>query len=86
MAKMKSVEPSRHVIAFVEDLKGTIARHRHLSAMEMLAGASQLVGMLIALQDSRKVREEDAMRVVEENIQTGNRAAIETVLPGRKRE
>jgi hypothetical protein len=84
--KTKSVAVSPEVVAFVNDLKAAIGRHQHLSAQEMLAGASQLVGNLIALQDQNTMTSSDAMHMVEVNIQIGNEEAIKTVLPQGKRD
>lgn len=84
--KMKTVAPTPQVMAFVNDLKAVIQKHPHLDAVEMLAGASQLVGNLIALQDHRTMTNEDAMDIVGANIEAGNLEAIKSVLPSGKRE
>ena len=47
-----------------------------LSAVEMLALVSHLVGHLIALQDQRKVTPDLALKLVKENIERGNKEAI----------
>lgn len=86
MVKMKTVKPSPGVIAFVDDLKATLGRHQHLSAEEMLAGTSQLVGNLMALQDCRKYTEADIITLVEKNIETGNVEAIRATLPMKERQ
>jgi hypothetical protein len=51
-----------------------------LGAEGMLALASQLVGNLIALQDQTKYSTNAVMRMVEANIEEGNRAAVHELL------
>lgn len=82
---MKTVPPTPQVTAFVEDLKRVIGEHQNLGAQEMLAGASQLVGMLIALQDHTRVTPDDALRIVEANIEAGNEQGVRVALPPEKR-
>lgn len=77
--KRTTVPASVHLVAMA-DLKGVIAKHPQLSAMELLALASQMVGNLIALQDQTKVTPDMAMLVVRENIEIGNATAIQTLL------
>ena len=77
---MKSLEPTAAHLAFMNDLKGAIARHTNLNAQEMLAVTAQLVGNLIALQDQRTMTPEMPMAVVSENIEVGNRVAVEGLL------
>ena len=62
------------------DLKAAIGRHQQLTPDMMLAGASQLVGNLIALQDQRKMTPEMALALVQSNIEVGNREAMAEVL------
>ncbi len=68
--------PSPAHRAFMEDLKGTLARHTALSGADMLAVASQFVGQLIALQDQRRFTPEMVMEAVGANIEAGNQAAL----------
>jgi hypothetical protein len=77
---MRTTPPTAEVIAFVNDLKAVIGRHTNLSAQEMLAGASQLVGNLIGLQDQRTMTPDMAMEVVAANIETGNETVIEGLM------
>lgn len=85
MKTLKTVAPSPAVAAFVNELKAVLAKHETLSAQEMLAGSSQLVGMLIALQD-RRLNPEDVLALVKSNIEMGNQTAIEIFLPKGKRD
>lgn len=66
-----------HEVAF-QDICAMIAKHaEELSAVEVLAIASNLVGKLIAMQDQRRMTPEDAMKIVQDNIEEGNRQALE---------
>ena len=79
MTRMRTKAPTPDLVAFVNDLKGALARHKHLAPQEMLAGASQLVGNLIALQDQRRMTPAMALDVVQANIEVGNRMAMAEV-------
>lgn len=71
--------------AFMEDLKGTLAKNVNLSAAEMLAISAQFVGMLVAAQDQAKYTPEAAMQMVASNIEIGNKQAIEGLLSSQGR-
>ena len=77
---MKSKPPSPEMVAFVSDLKAAFKRHAHLRPDEMLAGASQIVGNLIALQDQRKMTPDMALAIVQANIEAGNQQAMAEVM------
>lgn len=68
-----------HQAAMV-DFKAVLKKYDSLSAMELLAIASQLVGNLVALQDQTRVTPEMAMQLVADNIQAGNQEAINGLL------
>lgn len=51
-----------------------------LTPEEMLACAAHLTGVLIALQDQRKVTPGMAMELVAQNIEAGNKEAIDGVM------
>jgi hypothetical protein len=80
MPPIKSKPPSPEVVAFVNDMKAAFKRHTHLRADEMLAGASQIVGNLIALQDQRKMTPDMALAIVRANIEAGNQQAMAEVM------
>src|SRR3546814_20280488 len=61
----------------------SLARYRHLSAAELLAVASQLVGNLIALQDQTRHSADVVMELVARNIELGNRADRKSVVEGK---
>jgi uncharacterized protein YejL (UPF0352 family) len=72
---LHSVTPAHR--AFRDDMIAVLQKHGgKLSAMEMLALASHLVGQLIALQDQRKVTHGLAIKLVMQNIERGNQEAI----------
>lgn len=77
---MRAIPPSDAQRALMTDLKAAIGKNTGLSAMEMLAVASQLVGNLIALQDQFTYTPQQAMAIVAGNIEVGNRAAMAEVL------
>lgn len=72
-------EPTQDHLDFMRDLKATIAVHQHLSAEDMLAVVSQLVGSLVALQDQTKSSPSMVMEAVAQNIEVGNRMAIDVL-------
>lgn len=64
--------------ALYQDLVAILAKHAgSLSAVEMMAVAANMVGKMVALQDQRTLTPAQAMTIVAENIQHGNRQAIE---------
>lgn len=73
---MRLVEPSPEVIAYIDDLKAVITKHKHLNGAEMLAGCAQLLGQLIAFQDRRKHTLAEVMEVVSANLEQGNQDAL----------
>ena len=63
---------------FKRDVDKLLKKHIHrLPATHLLAIASQVVGMIIALQDQKKVTPEMAMAIVAENIELGNKGIID---------
>jgi hypothetical protein len=66
-----------HEVAY-NDLTELLRKHAgHVSAIEMLAIAANLVGKLVALQDQRKVTPAMALKIVGMNVEVGNLQAIE---------
>ena len=65
----------KHEVAF-QDLCGLVSRKANeMTALELLAVASNMVGKLIALQDQRTMTPDAAMRIVMRNIEIGNQQA-----------
>lgn len=66
---------------FKRDLDKLLKKHAtRLSAQDLLAVASQVVGMLIALQDQRTMTNEMAMEVVIKNIEAGNQEIVSNIM------
>lgn len=67
----------------MEDFKAVLTKHKDkLSASEMLAISSQLVGQILALQDQRTMTAEAGLLTIQANIEQGNRDAIEAAFRG----
>lgn len=65
-----------HEIAY-QELTEILRKHAgHLSGVEMLAIAANMVGKIIAMQDQRKVSPAMAMEIVARNIEVGNKHII----------
>lgn len=65
-----------HEVAY-QDINILISKHAaSLSALELLAVASNLVGKLVAFQDQRITTPEQAMQIVGANIEHGNEQAV----------
>lgn len=78
---MKRIKPPRHYEAFRLGFAALLAKHgAELTAEDMLAVSSYLVGQLIALQDQRKMTPADAIELVQANIAQGNQDAIDATL------
>lgn len=76
---LKSAKPEHE--AFYQDLAALLKKHAgHLSALEMLAVASNAVGKIVAMQDQRKYTPEAIMDIVAKNIEYGNQHAISELL------
>lgn len=77
----KSHAPDARHEAFLAELKAALGNSgKDLPAEELLAVASQFVGMLVAMQDQRRFTPDMCMEVVARNLETGNMAAIEAML------
>lgn len=65
-----------HEVAY-QDLCALVNKHAgKLSALELLAVASNMLGKLVALQDQREVTPATAMEVVARNIEQGNQQVL----------
>lgn len=74
-----------HEVAY-QELIALLNKHAdHLSAMEMLAVAANLVGKLIAMQDQRTVSTDQAFKTVTRNIEMGNRSVFEQLAKSQGR-
>ena len=80
MSGMKTRTPSPAAKDFNDATKALLAEFKDkLNAMEMLAVTAHLVGVLIAVQDQRKVTRDMAFELVTQNIEAGNAEAIESL-------
>lgn len=77
MAMIKATDKHQQVH---KDFTDVLRKHQDLSALEMLALTSQLVGQLLALQDQRAMSKEQYLEVVIKNLENGNLGAVETFL------
>lgn len=78
---MKTFEPTQvHEDCRNAMLKALDPFKEKLSAIEILAITSQMVGQLIALQDQRKYTTSAVMQVVNANIEGGNQMVIAQLL------
>jgi hypothetical protein len=74
-----SKEPDARHTAFLDQMKAALGDSgKDLPAEELLAVASQFVGMLVAQQDQRRYTPAMAMEIVARNIEIGNATAIST--------
>lgn len=66
-----------HQVTYLE-LNSLLRKHAgHLSPIEVLAIAANMLGRLVAMQDQREITPEIAMQVVSKNLQIGNREMVE---------
>ena len=80
---MKTVTTEPRHEAFFQDVVAVLNKHYGaLDSVEMLAISARLVGMLIALQDQRRMTSTRVMDLVAENIKAGNAHAIAGVFSG----
>jgi len=69
---MKLAAPEHE--ASYQEMCDLLKRHADkVSAVDLLAIASNMIGKLIALQDQRTMTREKAMKIVVANIEEGNR-------------
>jgi len=75
-----TVTKQEHEVVY-QELVALVKRHEGLvSSLEILAIASNMVGKLVAMQDQRSVTPVQAMSIVANNIEEGNRQVLATVL------
>lgn len=73
------VASPEHEIAY-QDMVALVRKHtEHLSSIEMLAIAANMLGKLLAYQDQRTITPAMAMEVIAQNIEEGNRQAVAEV-------
>ncbi len=74
-----------HAIAYAEiaELLKRQEQEHGLTAMELLAIASNIVGKVVAMQDQRAVTPAQAMAIVASNIDIGNAEAVAELLKSK---
>ena len=77
--KIQLVKPE-HEVAY-QDLCQLMSRHAaSMTALELLAVASNMLGKLVAMQDQRIVSKDLVLRVIAANLEKGNQAVVEKLL------
>lgn len=72
-----TLAPTAEHRAYLDELKSCLGNSgKDLQADVLLAITAQFVGMLIAQQDQRKYTPDMIMALIDENIVTGNQAAL----------
>jgi hypothetical protein len=77
---MKAFVPTAEHAKLKAGLEELMRVHPTMTKQETLAVASQIVGMLVALQDQRELTVPQAMMVVQQNLEIGNRIVIESMM------
>lgn len=72
-------QPSPAHTAYMEALKAALHTVRDTPSQEILAVASQYIGMLLALQDRTKMTTDMGIELILRNIQIGNQMAVMNV-------
>lgn len=68
-----------HEVAY-QDLCALASKHADkLSAIELLAVASNMLGKLVAMQDQRTTTPSEAMEIVAQNLEHGNAQVLEQI-------
>ena len=63
-----------------QDIVALVRKHgEHLSAVEMLAIAANMLGKLCAMQDQRSLTPAMVMEIVAQNVEEGNRQAVANI-------
>jgi hypothetical protein len=76
--KTQTIAPNEKHLRFRKALENAIAQTgEELEAEELLAITAHFLGQLIACQDQRKFTTKIIMDLVSENIEQGNREAVE---------
>lgn len=71
-----------HEVAYQDLVRLLREKSDNLTSAEMLAVASNMVGKLVALQDHRVMTAAQAMQIVSNNIELGNKQAIAEMCAG----
>lgn len=75
------LDPSPEHDAFMAELKSCLgSTGKDLDAAVLLAIASQFVGQLLAMQDQRRFSVQQAIKLIERNVEIGNQTVIDSLL------
>lgn len=77
---MMHTEKQARLAAFRNEMIDVLSRHYgDLPAEHMLAATAYLIGQMIAMQDQRRFTAAQVMGIVSQNIEAGNRTALEDI-------
>lgn len=77
---MKTYKPTMAHDEFNNDVTALLRKYGdHLSAQDMLALMSQVVGKVLAFQDQRSMTPEMGLEVIRANIEVGNKQAVDLI-------
>lgn len=65
-----------HEVAYADICRLVSTHAKSVSALELLAIASNMVGKMVAMQDQRSVTQAIAMEIVAKNIEAGNEQVL----------
>lgn len=72
----RTVEPDYRHVAYLEALKDALKTVPNVPSDQILAVASQYIGMLLALQDMRTMTPQKGLELIMRNIEIGNMMAV----------
>lgn len=77
-----NAKPEHEVV--YQDLVKLVTKHADkISPLEMLAIAANMLGKMIAMQDQRTITPAQAMEIVSQNIEFGNKEILETLMQAK---
>lgn len=75
-------KPEHEVV--YQDLVKLVTKHADkISELEMLAIAANMLGKMIAMQDQRAITPAQVMEIVSQNIESGNKEILETLMQNK---
>lgn len=74
---LRSQTPNKVHTEIFDELNALLRKHtQHAAPADVLALAANMVGKLIALQDQKSLTGKQALEIVSQNIQIGNKEAL----------
>ena len=84
-AELKKLDMKPEHLRVILDIVGILKKHEEeLSSIEILAVLSNVLGVVIAGQDPVSHSREEILRIVNVNMEMGNRSAVRSVLSTRE--